>query len=86
MRSTDHMVMGVDFIVGDLDKPPPEYKEGFERARDNEYVLLKKLPVCSVRTMKIVVKTCCSTEHIYCDDSKKRVTRKTCLDCESPKT
>jgi len=85
MINPKHFVLGVDFLVGDLMEAPPVCPEGFERSQDNEYVLLKKLPNCSVRDKRIVERTCCGkTERIHCKSKEHLVTRKDCLLCDNP--
>jgi len=85
VKNQKHMVMGEDFLVGDPMEKPPVCPKGFERAEDNEYVLLKMLPVCSARDTREQDKACCGiVKAIYCEQMKAIITRKDCLDCESP--
>ena len=83
MINPNHMIMGVDFLLGDPMEMPPVCPEGFERAEDNEYVLLKKLPECDGRSDVVLKKECCGElKQIFCEREKKTVTRKDCLDCD----
>ena len=85
MTNIKHMVMGEDFLIGDPMEAPPVCHEGFERAPDNEFVLLKKLPECTLREEKLITKRCCGeTRRIFCGRTKAIVTRKDCLDCDAP--
>ena len=85
LMKENHMVMGKDFIVGDKMLPPPFCPSGFERAEDNEYVLLRIMPKCDVREVKEEKRSCCgSAKVIYCKRKKATVTRKACLDCDEP--
>jgi len=81
----NHMVLGVDFILGDMMEAPPACPEGFERAEDNEYVLLKLLPICSARSHGVIKTSCCGDRKVIrCAKLKVIVTRKHCLVCEAP--
>lgn len=79
------MVWGEDFLVGDIDKDPPVCPDGWERAEDNPYVLLRKLPACSARGRITTRKACCGEQkRIVCGKTRIIVTRKDCLDCIQP--
>jgi len=82
MTNPKHMILGIDFLMGDLMEDPPVCPEGFERAEDNEFILLKTLPKCDCRGVTYTEKACCGKlKQILCEREKTIVTRKECLDC-----